>query len=88
MSKKTIQRHFSDKKSLMTAVLDWQFEAFERAVGATLEEEEGTLFGEQIQRFPFATCGGFERIDAAQLGTRRGDAVLCRHVAQRIDTIV
>lgn len=88
MSKKTIYRHFPDKHSLMTAVLDRRFEAIERTLSAVLETAEGTSFGEQMQRFLFAACGELERIGAAQLATGRGDAVLRGHVEQRIDTIV
>ncbi|MGF6888473.1 AcrR family transcriptional regulator [Nocardia sp. GAS34] len=88
MSKKTIYRHFPDKNSLLTAVLDRQFDVVERTLSAALDNEEGTSFGERMQRFLLAACGEFERIGAAQLATGRGEAVLRRHVEQRIDTIV
>jgi AcrR family transcriptional regulator len=88
MSKKTIYRHFPDKHSLMAAVLDRQFGAIERtlieAAGASADES----FGERMQRFLIAAGGALERIGAAQLATGRGDAVLRRHVEQRIDTVV
>jgi AcrR family transcriptional regulator len=71
MSKKTIYRHFPDKHSLMTAVLDRQFGAIERT-----------------RQFLVAACGELARIGAAQLATGRGDALLRRHVEQRIDAVV
>lgn len=88
MSKKTIYRHFPDKYSLMTAVLDRQFAAIERTLVAAAEESAGASFGERMQRFLLAVCGEFERIGAAQLATGRGDAVLRRYVEQRIDAVV
>ncbi|WIX98357.1 TetR/AcrR family transcriptional regulator [Amycolatopsis mongoliensis] len=88
MSKKTIYRHFPDKHALMTAVLDRQFGAIERTLLAAAEDAEGRPFGEQVQRFLVAACGELERIGAAQLATGRGDAVLRRHVEQRIDAVV
>jgi AcrR family transcriptional regulator len=88
MSKKTIYRHFPDKHSLMTAVLDRQFGAIERTLVAAAENAEGTPFGEQVQRFLLAAFSELGRIGAAQLATGRGDAVLRRHVEQRIDAAV
>jgi AcrR family transcriptional regulator len=88
MSKKTIYRHFPDKHSLMTAVLDQQFGAMERTLVAAAEDSEGKPFGERVQRFLIAAGGELGRIGAAQLVTGRGDAVLRRHVEQRIDTVV
>jgi AcrR family transcriptional regulator len=88
MSKKTIYRHFPDKHSLITAVLDQQFEAIERALAAAAEDAEGKPFGERIQRFLIAAGGKLGQIGAAQLAMGRGDAVLRRHVEQRIDTVV
>jgi AcrR family transcriptional regulator len=88
MSKKTIYRHFPDKHSLLTAVLDRQFAAVERTLVAAAEDSADQSFGERIQRFLIAACGEFARIGAAQLATGRGDAVLRRHVEQRIDTVV
>ncbi|MFI7669873.1 TetR/AcrR family transcriptional regulator [Nocardia sp. NPDC049526] len=88
MSKKTIYRHFPDKHSLMTAVLDRQFAAVERTLMAAAAETEGKPFDEQVQRFLLAACSELGRIGAAQLATGRGDAVLRRHVEQRIDAVV
>lgn len=88
MSKKTIYRHFPDKDSLMRAVLDQQFGAIERRLVAAAEDSRDMPFGERMQRFLIAACGELGRIGAAQLATGRGDAVLRRHVEQRIDTVV
>jgi AcrR family transcriptional regulator len=88
MSKKTIYRHFPDKHSLMTAVLDEQFGAIDRRLVAVTEDSEGKPFGERMRQFLIAACDEFARIGAAQLATGRGDAVLRRHVEQRIDTVV
>jgi AcrR family transcriptional regulator len=88
MSKKTIYRHFPDKLSLMTAVLDRQFGAIERTLATAAEESEGRPFDERIHRFLIAAGGELGRIGAAQLATGRGDAVLRRYVEQRIDAVV
>jgi AcrR family transcriptional regulator len=88
MSKKTIYRHFPDKHSLMTVVLGRQFGAIERTLVAAAEDAAGEPFGEQVRRFLIAACGELGRIGAAQLATGRGDAVLRRHVEQRIDAVV
>jgi AcrR family transcriptional regulator len=88
MSKKTIYRHFPDKHSLMTAVLDRQFGAIERTLVAAAEDSEGKPFDERIHRFLMAAGSELGRIGAAQLATGRGDAVLRRHVEERIDTVV
>jgi AcrR family transcriptional regulator len=88
MSKKTLYRHFPDKHSLLTVVLDRQFAAIERALAAAAEDTEGKPFGEQVRRFLLAACSELGRIGAAQLATGRGDAVLGRHVEQRIDTVI
>ncbi|HEY4019759.1 MAG TPA: TetR/AcrR family transcriptional regulator [Pseudonocardiaceae bacterium] len=88
MSKKTLYRHFPDKHSLLTVVLDRQFAAIERALAAAAEGTEGKPFGEQVRRFLLAACSELGRIGAAQLATGRGDAVLSRHVEQRIDTVI
>ncbi|WP_067888253.1 TetR/AcrR family transcriptional regulator [Nocardia vaccinii] len=88
MAKKTIYRHFPDKHTLMTAVLDRQFGTIERTLIAAAEESRDQPFSEQVRRFLIAACGELERIGAAQLTTGRGDAVLRRHVEQRIDTVV
>ncbi|MFJ1766819.1 TetR/AcrR family transcriptional regulator [Amycolatopsis sp. NPDC088138] len=88
MAKKTIYRHFPGKHSLMTAVLDRQFGAIERTLAAAADEARDRPFGEQVRRFLVAAGAELERIGAAQLATGRGDAVLRRHVEQRIDTVV
>jgi AcrR family transcriptional regulator len=88
MSKKTIYRHFPDKHSLITAVLDQQFGAIERALTAAAEDSEGKPFGERVQRFLIAAGSKLGQIGAAQLATGRGDAALRRHVEQRIDTVI
>ncbi|WP_216901721.1 TetR/AcrR family transcriptional regulator [Nocardia alni] len=88
MSKKTIYRHFPDKHSLMTAVLDRQFGAIERTLVAAAAGTHDMPFGDQVQRFLIAACGELERIGAAQLAAGRGDAILRRHVEHRIDTVV
>src|SRR5947209_1251765 len=80
MAKKTIYRHFPDKHSLMTAVLDRQFGAIERTLAAAAEETRGKPFGEQVRQFLIAAGSELGRIGAAQLATGRGDAVLRRHV--------
>jgi AcrR family transcriptional regulator len=88
MSKKTIYRHFPDKHSLITAVLDQQFGVIERALAAAAQDDEGKPFGERIQRFLIAAASKLGQIGAAQLATGRGDAALRRHVEQRIDTVI
>jgi AcrR family transcriptional regulator len=88
MSKKTIYRHFPDKHSLMTAVLDRQFAAIERTVVAATEETADEPFGERVRRFLVAAGNELGRIGAAQLAAGRGDAVLRKHVEQRIDAVV
>jgi AcrR family transcriptional regulator len=89
MSKKTIYRHFPDKHSLITAVLDQQFGEIERALAAAAEDAEDKPFGERIQRFLIAAGSKLGQIGAAQLATGRGgDAALRKHVEQRIDMVV
>jgi AcrR family transcriptional regulator len=88
MSKKTIYRHFPDKHSLMTVVLDQQFAVIERAVAAAAAQTVDKPFAEQVRQFLIAACGGLDQIGAAQLAAGRGDAVLRRHVEQRIDAVV
>jgi AcrR family transcriptional regulator len=88
MSKKTIYRHFPDKHSLLTAVLDQQFGAMERTLVAAAEDSEDKPFGDRIRRFLIAAGSELGRIGSAQLATGRGDAVLRRYVEQRIDTVV
>jgi AcrR family transcriptional regulator len=88
MAKKTIYRHFPDKHSLMTAVLDRQFGAIERTLAAAAEGTRDKPFDEQVRQFLIAAGSELGRIGAAQLATGRGDAVLRRHVEQRIDAVV
>ncbi|MCX4092378.1 TetR/AcrR family transcriptional regulator [Nocardia sp. alder85J] len=88
MSKKTIYRYFPDKHSLLIAVLDRQFEAVEHTLAAAAEATRDRPFGEQMRRFLLAAAGELGRIGAAQLATGRGDAVLRRHVEQRIEAVV
>ncbi|WP_199809952.1 TetR/AcrR family transcriptional regulator [Streptomyces sp. NRRL F-5126] len=88
MAKKTIYRHFPDKHSLMTAVLDRQFDAIERTLVTAADETRGRPFSEQVRQFLIAACGELGRIGAAQLAAGRGDAVLRRYVEQRIDAVV
>ncbi|GAA4994358.1 hypothetical protein GCM10023317_22920 [Actinopolymorpha pittospori] len=88
MSKKTIYRHFPDKHSLLTAVVDRQFAAIERTLITAAENPEDTPFSEQVQRFLLAAFSALGRIGAAQLALGRGDAVLRQRVEQRIDAVV
>jgi AcrR family transcriptional regulator len=88
MSKKTIYRHFPDRHSLMTAVLDRQFGLIERTLVTAVEETVDRPFGEQVQRFLLAACGELDRIGAAQLAAGRGDAVLRKHVEERMDAVI
>ena len=69
-------------------MLDQRFGAIERTLVAAAEDSEGKRFGERMQWFLIAACSELGRIGAAQLTTGRGDAVLRRHVEQRIDTVV
>jgi AcrR family transcriptional regulator len=88
MSKKTIYRHFPDKHSLIAAVLDQQFGTIERALAQAALDAEGQPFSERIQRFLLAAASKLGQIGAAQLATGRGDALLRRHVEQRIDAVI
>ena len=88
MAKKTIYRHFPDKHSLLTAVLDRQFGTIERTLLDALDEAAAEPFGERVRRFLLAACAELGRIGGAQLATGRGDAVLRRHVEARIDAVV
>jgi len=89
MSKKTIYRHFPDKRSLLTAVLDRQFAAVERTLAAAAEEVQGAAFDVRVQRFLIAAGTELGRIGAAQLATGRGgDAALRPYVEQRIDATI
>ncbi|MEU6577151.1 TetR/AcrR family transcriptional regulator [Streptomyces sp. NPDC046805] len=88
MSKKTIYRHFPDKRSLVAAVLDRQFAAVERTLVAA-EGAEGQPFPVRVQRFLIAAGSELARIGAAQLATGRGgDAMLRQYVEQRVDAVV
>jgi AcrR family transcriptional regulator len=88
MSKKTIYRHFPDKRSLLTAVLDRIFGAMERTLAASAEEAVGQPFDVRVQRFLIAVGGELDGIGAAQLTSGRGDAMLGQYVAQRMDEVV
>ncbi|MFF4833975.1 TetR/AcrR family transcriptional regulator [Streptomyces sp. NPDC001315] len=88
MSKKTIYRHFPDKRSLLAAVLERQFAAVERTLVAAAEDAEGQPFGERVQRFLIAAGGELGRIGAAQLATGRGDAMVRQCVEQHVDAVV
>jgi AcrR family transcriptional regulator len=88
MSKKTIYRHFPDKRSLLAAVLDRQFGAVERTLVAAADDAEGQPFGVRVQRFLIAAGSELGRIGAAQLATGRGDAMLRQYVEQRVDAVV
>ena len=89
MSKKTIYRHFPDKRSLLTAVLDRQFAGIERALAAAAEEVEGQPFDVRMQRFLIAAGTELGRIGAAQLATGRGgDVTLRQYVEQRLDATI
>ncbi|MBO3679194.1 TetR/AcrR family transcriptional regulator [Streptomyces sp. NEAU-YJ-81] len=88
MSKKTIYRHFPDKRSLVAAVLDRQFAAVERTLVAAAEDEQGQPFGVRVQRFLIAAGTELGRIGAAQLATGRGEVMLRQYVEQRVDAVV
>ncbi|MGW3028068.1 TetR/AcrR family transcriptional regulator [Streptomyces sp. NPDC001221] len=89
MSKKTIYRHFPDKRSLLTAVLDRQFAAVERTLVTAAQDAEGQPFDVRVQQFLIAAGSELGRLGAAQLATGRGgDAMLRQHVEQRTDAVV
>ncbi|MFF7191648.1 TetR/AcrR family transcriptional regulator [Streptomyces sp. NPDC008222] len=89
MSKKTIYRHFPDKRSLLTAVLDRQFAAVERTLVTAAQDTEGQPFDVRVQQFLIAAGSELGRLGAAQLATGRGgDAMLRQHVEQRTDAVV
>jgi len=88
MSKKTIYRHFPDKRSLLTAVLDRQFAAVERTLLAAGEAAEGQPFDVRVRRFLVAAGGELARIGAAQLAAGRGDPMLRQYVEQRVDAVI
>ncbi|MFJ9567183.1 TetR/AcrR family transcriptional regulator [Streptomyces fuscichromogenes] len=89
MSKKTIYRHFPDKRSLLAAVLDRQFAAVEDTLVAAAQDAEGQPFDVRVHRFLVAAGTELGRIGAAQLATGRGgDAMLRQYVEQRVDTVI
>ncbi|MFL9658693.1 TetR/AcrR family transcriptional regulator [Streptomyces sp. PB17] len=88
MSKKTIYRHFPDKRSLVAAVLDQKFAAVERTLVAVAEDTEEQPFDVRIQQFLIAAGSELERFGAAQLATGRGDAMLRQYVEQRVDSVI
>ncbi|MEV5770498.1 TetR/AcrR family transcriptional regulator [Streptomyces antimycoticus] len=87
MSKKTIYRHFPDRRSLVAAVLDRQFAAVESTLVAA-EDSPGQPFEVRVQRFLIAAGTELARIGAAQLATGRGDAMLRQYVEQRVDAVI
>ncbi|MGW2938187.1 TetR/AcrR family transcriptional regulator [Streptomyces sp. NPDC001156] len=89
MSKKTIYRHFPDKRSLLTAVLDRQFAAVERTLVTAAQDAEGQPFDVRVQQFLIAAGSELGRLGAAQLATGGGgDAMLRQYVEQRTDAVV
>ena len=89
MSKKTIYRHFPDRRALLTAVLDRQFAGIERALAEAAAEVEGQPFDVRVQQFLIAAGTELGRIGAAQLAIGRGgDAVLRPYVEQRVDATI
>ncbi|MEU8976698.1 TetR/AcrR family transcriptional regulator [Streptomyces monashensis] len=88
MSKKTIYRHFPDKRGLLAAVLDRQFAAVERTLAAATEDAAGQPFDVRVQQFLIAAGSELGRIGAPQLATGRGDAMLRQYVEQRVDEVV
>jgi AcrR family transcriptional regulator len=89
MSKKTIYRHFPDRRSLLTAVLDRRFAAMERTVNAAVEDAAGQPFDVRVHRFLMAACSELGQINAAQLAAGRGgDAALREYAAQRMDEVI
>ncbi|MEV7387425.1 MULTISPECIES: TetR/AcrR family transcriptional regulator [unclassified Streptomyces] len=88
MSKKTIYRHFPDRHSLLTAVLDRQFAAVERTLTAAAQDAEEQPFGIRVHRLLVTAGTELGRIGAAQLTTGRGDALLRRYVEQRVDEVI
>ncbi|MFF1519541.1 TetR/AcrR family transcriptional regulator [Streptomyces sp. NPDC058305] len=88
MSKKTIYRHFPDKRSLLAAVLDRKFAAVERSLIAAVEDAEGQPLDIRIQRFLIAAGSELDKLGAAQLALGRGDAMLREYVEQRVDAVI
>jgi AcrR family transcriptional regulator len=88
MSKKTIYRHFPDKRSLLTAVLDRRFAAVERTLAAAEREAEEGPFEVRVERLLIAAGEEMARIGAPQLATGRGETELRRYAEQRLDETV
>ncbi|MFE3167555.1 TetR/AcrR family transcriptional regulator [Streptomyces sp. NPDC059224] len=89
MSKKTIYRHFPDKRGLLAAVLDRRFAAVEATLTAAAERAQGQPFDVRVQRFLVAAGTELGRLGAAQLATGRGgDPVVRRYVEQRVDAVI
>ncbi|CAK7284053.1 TetR/AcrR family transcriptional regulator [Streptomyces misionensis] len=88
MSKKTIYRHFPDKRSLLAAVLDRQFATVERTLVAATEDAAEQPFAVRVQRFLIAAGSELDRIGAPQLAAGRGDAMLRQYVEQRVDAVI
>ena len=88
MSKKTIYRHFPDRRSLLAAVLDRTFAAVERTLITATEDAQGEPFDVRVQRFLIAAGSELGRIGAAQLALGRGDALLRQYVEQRVESVV
>jgi len=89
MSKKTIYRHFPDRRSLLTAVLDRRFAAIERTLVTAAEDAAGQPFDIRVHRFLSAAGSEMGRIGGAQLAAGRGgDAVLRHYVERRVDEVV
>ena len=89
MAKKTIYRHFPDRRSLLTAVLDRRFAAIERTVLAAVEEAAGQPFDVRVHRFLMAAGSELGKVGAAQLATGRGgDATLRQYAARRMDELI
>jgi len=89
MSKKTIYRHFPDRRGLLTAVLDRRFAAIERKLVAAAEDAAGRPFDVRVHRFLVAAGSEMGRIGGAQLAAGRGgDAVIRRYVERRVDEVV
>ncbi|WP_329190554.1 TetR/AcrR family transcriptional regulator [Streptomyces sp. NBC_01428] len=88
MSKKTIYRHFPDKRSLLAAVLDRKFASVERSLIAAVEGAEGQPLDVRIQRFLIAAGSELDKLGAAQLALGRGDAMLREYVEQRVDAVI
>jgi AcrR family transcriptional regulator len=87
MSKKTIYRHFPDKRSLLVAALDRLFAEMETALNEAVNTE-AEEFTAQVERFLLAAGGQLSRIRAPQLELRRRDAVLSLYVDKRVEVLI